>query len=369
MQISDSRAAKFEGARPLRFTKYSSHGNHFVLVDEIAQAPLSEEAKVSFAARAADPCAGVGADSVLFLQRCDADTLGTIQNARRYWNRGSDFDLRRAQIIARFFEPNGDEFLTCADGLMCIGHHLFWQHGLAAADILIEIPSKEPRLCSVEYARETDKVTLCLRPEPSRVSDFVLGQFACFRDADVIFFVGYSIGTQYVPITLSGVVLYTGEPHMVCFERATCAPPCEWPAHLPWAMNCPDIFTVSTAWGQEDILRRIGMHANREMPDCFPYGINVSIARLLEDPASIEYRCFERGLCRETLACGTGALAVSIAALRLGLIGGRTSRLLPHLGRKHPRYRHAEIIIDHRGLGHHVLVSEAEYVFSGEMSR
>ena len=47
----------------------------------------------------------------------------------------------------------------------------------------------------------------------------------------------------------------------------------------------------------------------------------------------MEYRCFERGINRETLACGTGALAVSFVARHLNLIREKQITVWPHRSR------------------------------------
>jgi hypothetical protein len=47
----------------------------------------------------------------------------------------------------------------------------------------------------------------------------------------------------------------------------------------------------------------------------------------------LEYRCFERGIDKETLACGTGALAVSFVARRLNLIKAKQIAVWPHRSR------------------------------------
>lgn len=52
----------------------------------------------------------------------------------------------------------------------------------------------------------------------------------------------------------------------------------------------------------------------------FPEKVNVEFA-IQKDPNSFEVRVFERG-CGETLACGTGACAVAVAALERGLCHG-----------------------------------------------
>jgi diaminopimelate epimerase len=65
----------------------------------------------------------------------------------------------------------------------------------------------------------------------------------------------------------------------------------------------------------------------------FPSGINVNFAKLTPDNRILEYRCFERGIYRETLACGTGALAVSFVARKLNLVNETSLVIYPHRSR------------------------------------
>lgn len=54
-----------------------------------------------------------------------------------------------------------------------------------------------------------------------------------------------------------------------------------------------------------------------------PEGTNVDFAKILE-PSKVALRTYERGVENETLACGTGAIAVAILAASQGLIKGST---------------------------------------------
>ncbi len=65
----------------------------------------------------------------------------------------------------------------------------------------------------------------------------------------------------------------------------------------------------------------IQSHAER-----FPEGVNVSVAAVRPDGV-IRQRTFERGV-GETLACGTGAAAVAVAAQRRRLVAGPTVQIL-----------------------------------------
>ncbi len=73
---------------------------------------------------------------------------------------------------------------------------------------------------------------------------------------------------------------------------------------------------------------------NTQYRHLFPMGINVNFA-CQPDPGSVAHRCYERGINRETLACGTGALAVAYVAQHV--LGQRQDviNVLPYLSLLH----------------------------------
>jgi len=82
------------------------------------------------------------------------------------------------------------------------------------------------------------------------------------------------------------------------------------------------------------LIEHIGNYMNKRMRHIFPAGINVNFARRT-DPAVIENRCYERGINRETLACGTGALAVAYIYSRMQNLNISAIDVLPHRCRWH----------------------------------
>ena len=82
-----------------------------------------------------------------------------------------------------------------------------------------------------------------------------------------------------------------------------------------WFLNTgvPHYVEFVAAVDEVDLLGR--GRALRYDLDRFPQGTNVNFAQLLDD-GRIRMRTYERGVENETLACGTGATAVAIAAHR-----------------------------------------------------
>lgn len=72
-------------------------------------------------------------------------------------------------------------------------------------------------------------------------------------------------------------------------------------------------------------LARIGLEIENHR--CFPQRTNFEIAHRIKN-GQLEARVWERGV-GETLACGSGAAAIAVAARKLGLSGDRTDIRLP----------------------------------------
>jgi diaminopimelate epimerase len=142
--------------------------------------------------------------------------------------------------------------------------------------------------------------------------------FSPFSDATTLTFTGYAV--------------FTGEPHLVVFSE-TGVSDCELAKSI-FGSTVPrdtDTWGVCTrvnfgTW----LLRRVGAYVNQRMAEVFPAGISVKFARVDAELGAIEYRCYERGINRETLACGTGALSVAYAASALGLAAGGEFNVWPH---------------------------------------
>ena len=79
-----------------------------------------------------------------------------------------------------------------------------------------------------------------------------------------------------------------------------------------------------------DLVDFIGNYFVREYSSIFPVGININFVRRIKTQRYFEYRCFERGVNHETLACGTGALAVAFIARALNMVHDNKIIIWPH---------------------------------------
>jgi len=128
----------------LSFIKYTSNGNNFVIVDETDKIILSENDKKVFAKKATDINFGIGCDNFIILQKFSHQTLKGINKNRNYWDK---IPINtKAKFIFRMLEPDGNEALSCGNGLLCIADYLFMRYQLTTAEILTEIPSVQPKL-------------------------------------------------------------------------------------------------------------------------------------------------------------------------------------------------------------------------------
>ena len=255
------------------------------------------------------------------------------------------------------FEPDGVEAFSCGNGLMSIADYLFRQYGLQAAKMLTEIPTREPKVVSIgtDPAKETNWANM-VRPRrmPDKMvsssirkpinSNFDIIQdipIKMLRRSDRIRF-----QSEDSPLTVSGYLVFTGEPHLVLFVDSGFSDT-ELGDRIFLSLGDDNHATNNgekRAGTSSDFVDFIGKYFVREYSDLFPVGININFVRKIEDSEILEYRCFERGVNHETLACGTGALAVAFVAHELNLVHQNKIIIWPHRCRwDDPK---AEIIVE-----------------------
>ncbi len=324
------------------FIKYSSCGNAFIIVDETERPWIREPEKKRFAARAANIFFGLGADGVIFIQPNHPEVIHAIHENFPYWRNPPDLD--GAGLVLRMFEPDGSESFSCGNGLLSIANHLFHQYGITRAEIVTEIPTAQPRKVAIgtDPERGVNWVNMGMPerfPEGMVNPDITLGHDTVMDRVPGLDIAGRTDTALNDPqenpaARVKGFLVYTGEPHFVIIADqlswATGAP------HLP-SLYIPAIpdhafhfdlrFHASSRY-----IRHIGRYLNTEGSVFFPRGVNIDFVRV-NGPDSIEYRCFERGVNRETLSCGTGAVACFAAARQLNLIQSDRISVLPHLCR------------------------------------
>lgn len=352
------------------FFKYSAYGNTFVVLDELSGATFSDLQKSSFAAIATDPHGGVGADNLLVVQRCSDEVLHAVQSARNYWPRGVPaFEGERPDYVFRMFEPDGQEALCCGNGLLCVAKHLHHVHGLQRARLLTEVPARVPVVREVgtraEGAAFEHEVRIGLpraipgtlmHPEAERSRDGAVSALwpipledAWNRDAP-----------PGLHLECHGT--YTGEPHLVVVDPGQTSAELSWLYERIMGTRAGDSAALDTV-----LLNELGRYVNRTCQRWFPRGINLSFARVRSDEGLVEYRCFERGIYKETLACGTAAVAIFVVLQKLGLVSDGALTLRPKRGTEHPLYAHALIQVERDEHGPYWLRGQARRIFEATL--
>lgn len=326
----------------VHFVKYNAYGNSFVIVDEINGRSLSEQDKSRFAKPATDICFGVGADNFIVIQRCCPGVLAEINANRGYWDELPD--PVGADFLFRMFEPDGQEALSCGNGLMCIASYLFEYYGIESARVMTELPlaapnvvvvgTKADRLCSWANLGQPRRVpeylvdrTRC-RPV-SRHIDLIEGLEICFRSHDLQPF------TNAKTLTMSAHLVFTGEPHLVVFPDRDLSEPSLAKMLFAGGDSETDEAAEKRINFGSWLVDHVGHFVNKHYGSLFPQGININFAHFDEAGNELVYRCFERGINHETLACGTGALAVAYVFGQLKSTPVGRIALAPHRCNQH----------------------------------
>ena len=337
------------------FIKYTSYGNNFVILDETLESVLSEIEKSKFAYSATNINFGIGSDNFLIIQRCTPQILSDINQTRNYWKELPD--SINADYIFRMFEPDGAEAFSCGNGLMSIADYLFRQYGLQSARMLTELPTGKPKVVSIgtDPEKETNWANM-VRPRrmPDEMVDPSIRQpinsnfdmiqeipIKMLRRSDRIRF-----HSDDSLLKISGYLVFTGEPHFVLFVDTgfSIAELRDLIFVSLFEDNSASNHVEKRVSTSSDIVDFIGNYFVREYSDLFPVGININFVRRIKNSEILEYRCFERGVNHETLACGTGALAVAFVARELNVVYNNKIIIWPHRCRwDHPN---AEIIVE-----------------------
>ncbi len=326
-------------ATKLPFVKYSCYGNNFVLLDETQGKLLSEKDLSRFADQATDVNFGIGADNLLVVQRHTPEALRSISSNFHYWK---DVPSTEADYIFRMFEPNGDEALCCGNGLMCIAHHLYQEYGAEDTSIMTEVPLEKPVRTGIGTSASSARSWVDLGM-PRRLPEAIINEIPQSRFVGEIQEVpGLRIKfrehdlkpyTNDTELFINGYLVFTGEPHMVVFLQEN-GLSLDGLSDVVFANSegnkgAGPIFRHRIRYGTW-LLDRVGHFINTRFREMFPIGINVNFVRTDLGVGTVEYRCYERGIEKETLACGTGAMAVAYVTSKILGVSEAEVSVLPH---------------------------------------
>jgi len=289
----------------MKFSKFQATGNDFILVD--ARAPFCHPDLEPFA-----PCQ-------LALTMCDrhfgvgADGLILVQNS-------SYCDLKM-----RIFNPDGSEAETCGNGLRCLAKYAIEKGIVSTTNLRIETLSGMRQAKAYMLGNKVSRVEVSMgtpqfQPEQIPVT---LTTDAVASEAKQSPVITYQLTANSYQLSVS--LLSMGNPHAVSFVS-------EPVASFP--------------------LDEIGPKVERH--PLFPQRTNFEIARVLTR-GEIEARVWERGV-GETLACGSGACAIAVAAQLHNYVGDIVDIILPG----------GTLTISWDRVGEVLLTGPVEEVFTGE---
>jgi len=289
------------GEVTINFTKMQGAGNDFILV---------EAGKVNrdWSRMAMAMCNrhfGVGGDGLLVLSPSD-----------------------KADLRMREFNPDGSEAEACGNGLRCVAKYAA-QNGLVSAgthQILVETTAGIRQAKLYRAGGKVTRIQVSMGKPRFGVKDIpVLIEPSRGEAVDITPILDYPLTIDGKELLLDFVSM--GNPHAVCF----------------WQHSVAD-FPLS----------RLGPEVERH--SMFPNRTNFEVAKVISRQR-IEARVWERGV-GETLACGSGACAVTVAAQLHGYIGNRVNIKLPG----------GILSVEWDGTGEVLLSGQAEVVFTGEWS-
>lgn len=247
----------------LKFTKMHGAGNDFVVLDNRdAQLDLT----TTVIKRLADRHFGVGADQVLIVESSSV----------------ADFKYR-------IFNADGQEVQQCGNGARCFAQYVFDKGLTQKKQISVETIAGiiHPELIQHNRIKvnmgpprfEPDQIPFLCQGLPSRQTGSLI-QYQLLVDT------GSGLQGEWV------AVASMGNPHVVLFLDA---PP------------------------TDQLVQQMGFALESHLN--FPERVNVGFL-YVTDRSQMHLRVYERGV-GETLACGTGACAAAVCAMKMGLVSDR----------------------------------------------
>ncbi|MCP4106846.1 MAG: diaminopimelate epimerase, partial [Desulfobacteraceae bacterium] len=361
--------------KKIPFVKYTLCGNKFVIVDEIKEPVLTESEKPKFAFHATDICYGVGSDNFLVVQPYNPKVLKSINDSNNYWDRLPD--SKDSDYIFRMFEPDGSEAYSCGNGLMCISDYLYRRYGILSARVMTEIPTSAPKILTIGTDLQQN-LNWSNMGHPGKIPREIINssvttpydnKVETIKDIKIEFPSNeLNVFKKFSSLTLSGFLVFTGEPHLVVFTDTG------FSEDLSEHIFTLSPHTVSISKNDRSrielssrLVHQIGMAFNEDYTHYFPKGININFVRVLQGSGIIEFRSFERGINRETWACGTGAVAAAYIAKHLNMITTNEITLWPYLSRLRDHDAKLRVIKkenDYFLQGNSVFLFEGNYPFN-----
>ena len=286
----------------MKFTKMHGAGNDYLYIDARDHDDFSTDWS-QLSRSMSDRHFGVGSDGIILIE-----------------------DSGIADLKMRMFNADGSESEMCGNGIRCFAKYAI-DRGLATSGADgIEVETLAG-IRTVVPIYDGDRITGARvamgEPllEPGAVP-VILDPASGYPKGPVT---GYPLAVDSLELSLSFVSM--GNPHAITFIDQ---PVGEFPLHTIGPMV--------------------------EHHSIFPNRVNFETVNIT-GPGAMTARVWERGS-GETMACGTGACAIAVAARLLGIADGRVDITLPG----------GTLSIDWDGEGEVYLEGPAEEIFSGEWS-
>ncbi len=283
----------------MNFTKVQGAGNDFILVEATEVNPNWSQMAMAMC----DRHFGIGADGLLVLLPSHL----------------ADFQMH-------IFNPDGSEAEACGNGLRCLAKYIV-DTGLAnaeAQEILVETVAGIRKVKIYRARGKLTKIQVGMGEPKLGAKDIPVVIEPGL--VDIIPMLSYSITIGSKELLLNFVSM--GNPHAIYFWQHPVI-------DFPLSQLGPEI----------------------EQHKMFPNRVNFEVANVISR-RQIEARVWERGV-GETLACGSGACAVAVAAQLLGYIDNKVEIKLPG----------GILDVEWDRAGEVLLGGPAEIVFTGEWSK
>lgn len=302
----------------LRFKKMHGLGNDFVMIDNMDR---SIELTSDEVALICDRNFGVGADGVILVEPSDVGDDGFMN----------------------YINSDGTYAQMCGNGVRCFAKFLV-DGGLVDPDANRLAASTRAGTKDIVFTRDEEgrMVEACVdmgEPILDPVEVPIDAEANAQDDSGAPFVKELPIPSPWGEFRFTAVSM--GNPHAVCFFDDLSV--------------LPDVLFSDPGNRTLDGLDLDLIGAFYESNPIFPEKTNVEFAVIGDD--SISMRVYERG-CGETLACGTGACATSVAAYLTGRSGRKNDIVL----------KGGTLGIDWRDDGHVHMSGPAAMSFSGEIT-
>ena len=243
----------------MKFTKMHGCGNDYIYVDG-ARERIPAERKSEVVRFLSDRHFGIGGDGVIFINPSDV----------------ADFEME-------MYNMDGSRSEMCGNGIRCVGKYVY-DHGLTQKTSLTIVSCGK-----IKY--------LDLTVENGKVTKVRVNMGSPILEAAEIPVVAEQSPVVDTPITVDGK-----EYRMTCVS-----------------MGNPHAVVYMDEMIDDETMAKIGPLF--EHHERFPRRVNTEFVKVLSRER-VQMRVWERGT-GETLACGTGACAVTVASILNGLTGER----------------------------------------------